>query len=364
MKKFKAYNFPKDLSLKHFKECNDLTLKQLIKYYPESEIYKLGGKHLNPGISDIDFLIVSKEVINGNHLYLRNFPKVCLNTGILVHEPFAVDKSTFKWIKRLTSYELELVYEAENEIHSDTKPLDANKIHDLLKLVQYLVVNYPMNFIEYLNDRNINVRRSISKLKKLLLIEKLFRSVFEINNGTLDESFKAELIELTDNHSSFSRDELKNKVRELLNDGVDQLKNIYSEYESRSTEQFNLNLGNGFLRFKNYNIEFSDNWKQNLYQNDIYYMPRNLGIINTLFLNIEENFLKNIRFSKPDVHFDEGDTLSVAINDYLKYCNESKLLTLIFDIDFSVKGHDSLKYRVFRVLSWFKTNLYSRINPV
>ena len=359
MGKYKFYNYPKSLSTEDYDRCQAKVLEQLIEFYPRSTIYKVGGKEINPGISDLDFLIVNEEAINGNLLYLRNFSRAHYRSDILIHEAFAIDTFTYQWISRLTSYSLELIYSKDEDGNAELSILPTNKYYEVIKLAYYIVANYPMNFNEYRSTGSIDVKRTISKLKKVLKIESIFREIYNTEVKLIEDDARSQLIDLPNNHQLYSREKVAATLETLLEQTDDTVNRIFENFVELARKTFNQTFSDNFLNFKNYKIVFSDEWKTHIYNDGVYYLPPSLSIINLMFTGINDKFLKQIEFGNIELDISEGDSISNSINSYLNYCDNSNILNLIFDINFSVRGHNSLQYNFYRVLSGIKSSVLS-----
>jgi len=354
MKEFRTHNFPKTISVFQYQKYYEMVLEHLKLKFSECQIYSLGGKYLKPGISDLDFVILAKDEIDGNDLYLRDMPYLPRKYGALTHEPFGIDVNTFKWLKRITSYEMKRVYPETDMFGIEDEVLPPEKKYELIILALYLVANYPMNFFE-LRKEVIDIRRSITKLKKLLNIEKQFKKAFQLSDDKIiNDLFKERLLNCINNIDQNDAAKLKSEVIWLLQNVDEVVETIFESFEENSIKYFGLHLENSNLSFKKYNLEFSDQWKNCLFKDGVYFLPKNLSLINAVFRNIDKRFLKNIGVGDSDFDFPECTSAGQAINEYLRFCDKSHILTLIFDYDFSIKGHNSLKYKIFRLLSGVK----------
>ena len=348
------YNYPKINTVSEYDTCIIKSLKYLTKKYPNCDIYKVGGENIKKGISDIDLLIVSDNKFEGNHLYLRNLPIRYIKNGILLHEFFAVDESTFKHINKLTSYTLQpLKYGKGKKLY----PFNStNKMHNFYKLTYYMIINYPMNFYLWENENKINVRKSLTKLKKLNNFEQLFKEVFKTERNILPEKFKEELNDLLENYMLQPVEVFNLRLYNLLKQAQLVCVEIFKFYEEFSSEYIQIKEDN-YLTINGWKISFSDTWKSNLYDSTTFYAPRNLAVFSTMLQRIDKKFLKSISFSTPNVNIKEFEEAGNIMNDYLLFCEKSHLNQLIVDINFNIQGYNSFKYKFYQIMKNIKSSL-------
>ena len=351
IKDYKFYNHPKKISIEQYNTCFEQVLEYLLLNFKECTIYKVGGTRIQPGISDIDFLLVHSGKIDGNGLYLREFPRKARRLGVMVHEVFAVDVDTFQWIKRLTTYDLQELHRSHNE--KDLLILADQPFYKLMKLVMYIVVNYPMNFISPLELKSVDVRRCLAKLKKLLHIDKLFLQTFN-NVSFLNPDLAEEIINISNKVNELNEKHLNEWILNLIQKGNEAVYLMFEVFEEQSKNEFDLNLKSSNINLNGINIDFCSNWRTKTTHIDKYYMPANLSVINQLLCLINSHFLSNSYIPKADTEFSEMNDLGQVWNNYLESCNQNNILTLITDMKFSMVGHNSLKYKVFSHLGNIK----------
>ncbi len=353
--KLSFYNSPKSPSIHDYDNCVIDSVKYLIKKYPNASIFKIGGENIKKGISDVDLLILSYTNIDGNHLYLRNFSSNYIKKGILLHEFFAVDVDTYINLNKITSYNLQpLVY---SKVYALPKLKKSSPLFDFYKLSYYLVINYPMNFYAWEKDNKINIRRSLTKLKKLTNFENLFKNVFDEKINFLPQSFVIQLNDTFENYSVLNKREIENQVIDLLYQAQEITNDIFNAYEEYSLKFISIK-NEHHLKINGYHINFSDNWRQDLFRDNTYFAPKNLAIFNSIFNQIDPKFKTNIEYSKIETEITEFNEVGQILNNYLSFCDNSNLNQLIVDINFEVGGYNSLKYRIFQLLR----NLKRRIN--
>jgi len=352
---FKFFNYPKPLSLEEYKACYNQVLSYLICNFPSSYIFQVGGDMIQPGISDVDFLLVHNAPIDGNKLYLREFPYKSRSLGVLTHEPFAIDTDTYRWINCLTTYTLKEVYRG-NEFFDLPKLLDDKPIHKLVKLTMYVVTNYPMIFLNVHEEKSVNVRRTLTKLKKLIQMEQLCKDAFN-GNGFLDSELAAKIIHINEQFSCMDNTKLHKELIQLVKEANKAVQLLFELFDKHSRADFGLTLPDSSLGISSTTIHFSSTWHHNKNRPGIYYLPSNFSLINQLFENIKDDYLKNIKPGICGQSFSEITELSTVWNNYLNYCNQNSILTLITDMKFSMYGHNSWKYILFSYLGNLKRSI-------
>jgi len=352
VQEIKFHHYPIALSMKNYQDAFAGSVSYLKKTFPESSIFKVGGESIRLGISDLDFLILSHNPINGNKLYLRNFPKLCLRNGLLLHEAFGVDAQTYAWLNRLTSFKLDLVYGNKDKLHPEI--LETDSIFNYFKLSYYLVVNYPMVFLEWKGKNEIHVRRTLTKLKKLFNLEALIQTCMGPTSRIMSDDFRSELTLLINEHNQYSPSMIQKKILYLLNEALEVIREAFSVFEELAHELGYATNIETSARIRGKQLEFSNRWKKCLQTRDIYHLPVSLGGFNQIFSHINSKFLSNISYSSSPVEIPAFEEISRVINQYLNYCEKSHILQLIFDIDFSVAGHNSRQYRFYQAMSRLK----------
>ena len=354
---FQFFNYPKPISLEQYYSCYQQVLNYLVRNFPACTIYQVGGERIQPGISDVDFLLVNDGTIDGNKLYLREFPLKCRNMEVLVHEPFGIDMTTFKWITRLSTYQLKEVFKGGQKVDTSFI-LDDQPFYKLIKLAMYVVVNYPMNFTTVIEGRRVNVRRTLAKLKKLIQVDELCKETFN-DKGFLDLHFANEIIQLNEGFSAMGKEEIGTELMRLVEKASLEVVHLFELFQEESKHHFGLGLSDSTLTIGNRTTHFTKNWLDNQNKDDNYHLPNNLGVINQLLNNIDSHYLHHIIPANQDIEIAEISELAGAWNNYLNFCNRSSILTLITDMNFSVTGHDSLKYRIYSNLGKVKKLLWN-----
>jgi hypothetical protein len=352
LRKIKFHHFPVDLSENDYREAFEASALYLKNTFPECSIYKVGGERVCLGISDLDFLVVKNQPINGNNLYLRNFPRDFSRNGLLLHEPFAVDNITYSWLNRLTSFKLDLLYTDGNG--ESQEMLETREIYDYFRLSYYLVINYPMVFLEWRATNQIHVRSTLTKLKKLFNLESLIQEIMGQDHEILSKEFREQLTLLVNEHSKLSPPILQEKILILLDKVQEVIVRAFTVFEELALKlglAINVESSATINRKK---LDFSNRWKEELQTGQVFHLPASLGGFNRIFSHIDPKFMGNVSFSSSPPEIPAFDEISRVINQYLHYCERSNILQLIFDIDFSVTGHNSIQYRFYQAMSRIK----------
>ena len=341
----KYTNFPIKSTIEDYDTCIIKSVSFLKKNYPECSIFKVGGENIKLGISDIDLLIVSKEKFSANKLYLRNYPLKYIKNGILMHEFFSVDEVTFKNLHRITSYNLHPLVYGKNYKGLE---IDApSKIDQLYKMVYYLVANYPMNFCSFEIEGSINIKRSLTKLKKLFNFEELIKTVFNRDIQFIPSNFRKELNYILGNYSDLDDDLIARSTEKLMRQAQTVCFDLFQIFESESKQYFEISNNNN-LEINGNNLVFSDEWKSKLYDEEYYYLPKNAAVIITVLNELDEKFLKSIKYSQIDTDFDGFIEIGKVLNNYLEFCAISQVNQLIVDLDFTLPGYNSFKYKAYQ----------------
>ena len=349
---------PTRLRISDYDLCRRRALEYLERIFPESAVFEVGSTDVLPGFSDLDFLIVNDSV-DGNRLYLRRLNWSYVNRKrILRHECFAIDSNTYMWLDRLTSYRLQSANEKANSLERKTLRLPRRSIDYFFLLSLYSVCNYPMQFCSISRTNIIDIVHDYSKLRKLLKLEELASPVFGLT--FIPSSFTDRLCSFASRFWTLSDRRIAREMYDLLLIGrniVYQFFCLLDDFACRTCGRSPSE--DGFLRIGTDTLRFSDDWKDTFRNADgSFNLPRGLVYFTQVFRQIEGRFLAGIEYEENSGVVSDLQAISEVINSYLGYCEESSMGQMIFDIGFSIRGHDSLLFRSLSVPRRIRTMIF------
>jgi len=153
----------KDTIIKKTRKDYTVALKNylaLVKGNPAIEaIYQIGGIN-NPGISDIDLIIVIKE--NAGKKDVEKLSIKCLKRKdqyVFLHEPVIINNNILEKINNfLPLYKCKYIYGKRKEIPKQ------NKKQKLFHLIDMILLYYPRNILSIYVNKNINTRDALCLL--------------------------------------------------------------------------------------------------------------------------------------------------------------------------------------------------------
>lgn len=208
------YNFPTKLKVEEY----DQTLKKVIKIFSKlkglNSIY-LWGSINNPGISDMDILLVTEDNIKKIPFRFRSVFFLEKKIRKFVYHPFVLCKasefSNLKYIYPRTKFKK--VYGKEIR----TRNIDKTKI-DYVKaalLSDLIVRHYPRDFVRTLFSKEVDVRASLLRLGSLKYTLKTLKE-FNINLSS-GKIFSEQINKLRENWFFLGKKEQKEKLIFLIN---------------------------------------------------------------------------------------------------------------------------------------------------
>ena len=176
-KDFLFYNHPKKLKIEDYNKALSKVKKNLSSVKGLSSIYTWGGIS-NPGISDIDFLLVSKKneklklPVKYKSIFLLN-----RKLRYLLFHPFVlIDDESIKDVRYIyPETDFNLVYGKRTKIkHPSKNEKMFVKIHLLMDLA---IRHYPRDFTSMLFSKKIDVRNTLLRLGSLKFGIKTFNDL-------------------------------------------------------------------------------------------------------------------------------------------------------------------------------------------
>ena len=349
MNKFTFYNDP-DFSLtrQDYDTAAEYCLDYIRKKFPDVDVYQVGGLNIVPGISDLDYLIVSQKVINGNDLYLRKILNNSIKKGILIHEFFAVDHTTFKNLYKLTSFQLTPLITTFSKLQQIES---GNSTQHLFQLMYYTIMYYPVLFVNVMRSWQINTKVMLSQLKKILYFETYFKQVSGSTISLVNDEFRNVIDETINMADQYGLHEKMNICFNYIDEFV---RTVFTELDRYIRSNYNEISDQGFIESNKAKIRFSNHWKDQLYDEQYFYMPSSFHLFNLVLSGVQPEFLNSINFSQNKSEVKEFMEIGASISHYLNFCNQSNIAQLIFDMDFSIKGHNSGIFRIYSLLSRIK----------
>ena len=332
---------PRRLYLRDYEVCRRNTIRCLERSIPDAAIFELGGTEVLPGFSDLDFLVVSDRV-DGNRLYLRRPEWKWINRkGILRHECFAVDGRTYLWLDRLTSYQLRRANALAEETERRLARLPRREIDRFVTLGLYLICNYQMHFVRVYRTNVIEVVHDFSKLKKLRALDEVSAGVF--GRRVVPSWYADGLREIADRYWTLTDRQIAREMFEMLRAAGKIVYRFFELFEEFAGRLFGrTDSEDGFLCVGNDKLRFSDEWRRGFVNGDgSYNLPRSLGCFIQILDRVERGFRMGIEYGGRSRVNNDLQDISTVIDSYLEYCDRSSVAQLIFDVRFSMRGHDS-----------------------
>ena len=176
-KDFLFYNRPKKLKIEDYNKALSKIKKDLSSVKGLSSIYTWGSIS-NPGISDIDFLLVSKK--NGKlKLPLKYKSIFLLNRKLryLLFHPFVlIDEESIKDVKYIyPETNFNFIYGKRVKLNQPSK--NEKMLVKIHLLIDIAVRHYPRDFTSMLFSKKIDVRNSLLRLGSLKFGIKTFNGI-------------------------------------------------------------------------------------------------------------------------------------------------------------------------------------------
>ena len=179
----KIINDVRKVQLNKYVEFTEYLAAYLIDFPQVVSVYQMGG-WTQPGISDIDLIIVVKELNNGQYKELNVLNKILARNSdeayMLMHAPFIISEEGFKNLD-LFFYCSDLKRLEGKEIDINKNSSDLQEIAELYKLVSVLVHTYP-RFYSFEKKKSLRSFLTFSySLKHTYRIIKEFDNTFKNN---------------------------------------------------------------------------------------------------------------------------------------------------------------------------------------
>lgn len=152
----KITNDVKKIQLNKYVEFTDYLAEHLFNFPQVISVYQMGG-WTQPGISDIDLIVVVKELDKSEYKELNVLNKILARNSddeyMLMHAPFVITEQAFKNLD-LFFYCSDLKRLKGKEIAINKNPSDLQEIAELYKLVSVLAHTYP-RFYSFENKKSL-----------------------------------------------------------------------------------------------------------------------------------------------------------------------------------------------------------------
>ncbi len=207
---FSFYNYPREYSEDDYKEVISRITHRLSKISSLESIYTWGGIN-DPGISDIDLLLVLKNYKEKFPLGCRTIFSLSRKSRYLIFHPYMViGKKGFEGIAYIyPDADLNLVYGEKAKARK--LPAGIKSKARVCLLSDMILRHYPRDFSGIFLSKKIDVRNTLLRLKSLAKTLKVLQSMKVSIDGSRD--YEKEVAELR--HEWFVMEE-KNKERLLL----------------------------------------------------------------------------------------------------------------------------------------------------
>lgn len=238
-------DFPRYISLQKYEQRKQEFIRYFQSHSAVSSIYQIGGIN-NPGISDIDLILVTKEdgnFTNDDYNFLNT-----LDNYIFVHRPFVIPEYLFLYLNYLFYADSLCKLRGKDYIFSK---LESKKEYKQLLwiLCAEAAIGRLSDVIYQLTWRfNISMRKMLLKLNSIKHNINLYKRFIEkigdklINNNW--QEFINQITELRKFWFFYNKDEQIKKIRSKLYTGTEVLLEIIDQLALLSGEIFKTSLEN------------------------------------------------------------------------------------------------------------------------
>lgn len=376
----KVTNDVKKIELNKYVEFTDYLADYLFNYPQVVSIYQMGG-WTQPGISDIDLIVVVKELDKADYKKLNVLNKVLARNSdeeyMLMHAPFVISEEGFKNLD-LFFYCSDLKKLKGKDIQINKNPGDLQETAELYKLVSVLAHTYP-RFYSFEKKKSLRSFLTFGySLKHTYRIIREFDDSFK-NNEVEDyienvTDLRKKVIEsntsVTENEINFLI-EFGIKISKIMLQKVDEIIKNKVSFKSSKTD---------FLYIKSFENIFSF-----VKDSTSFKIERNKGVN---FLELPHSFAifilkpssKGILSSAQSKRTLGTNTIEINVKDvellkqiekpYLEYNKAFKNCEVYNGMSFELNTPfiwDSRKYRVFNALDYarrFKHIILTKKNKI
>ncbi len=210
------HNFPKRISKKDY----EVVIEDISKGFGSiAHSLYMWGSISEPGISDLDILVVLKDSIKSIPLKHKSIYFMDKNTRYIVVHPFIIS-NTHIAEKMPYIYPDGKFTKVYGEDLNFITP-NANELKNLrISLLNDIIIRHlPRDFLHILNSGKVNVRDLLLRLKSLTYSIKLYNLATgkEIKNS---EKYKNSILDLRKNWFSLSQEEQEKRIVDLFNLGL------------------------------------------------------------------------------------------------------------------------------------------------
>lgn len=238
-------DFPRNISLQKYEQSKQEFIRYFQSHRAISSIYEIGGIN-NPGISDIDLILVFKEdgnLTNDDYNFLNK-----LDNYIFVHPPFVIHKDLFPYLDYL--FYASNIRKLVGEDHTFLKPTSNKELKQLLWIISTEAALSRLRDIVYQITwrNNISIRKMLLKLNSIRhnvnLYLNLIKKADEKGISRYWEGFIEQITALRKSWFLYHKDEQIKKTRYNLYAGINVLLEIINHLALLSSRIFNFSLEN------------------------------------------------------------------------------------------------------------------------
>ena len=174
IKEFKFTNFPKKTTIKEYNNALNFLCNKAKRNKDIISVYQI-GEVSNPGISDIDIILVVKNKVDAKKI--EQLEKICIKKHgyYFMHNFFIVNKEIFSNLDFLYPlFNKEKLIYGEKLTKNNKNKLNKEQLkkENLAILVDFINFFWPREYLDFLLDKkNISNNKYLNKVVIILLIK-------------------------------------------------------------------------------------------------------------------------------------------------------------------------------------------------
>jgi hypothetical protein len=252
----KVVNDIRKIKLNQYVDFTNYLAEYLIAYPQVLSVYQMGG-WTQPGISDIDLIVVVKQPINSHPKPLNLLNKALARNideeYMLMHAPFVISEEAFKNLN-LFFYCSDLKRLKGKEISINKNPHDLQELAELYKLVSVLTHTYP-RFFSFEKKKSLR-----SFLTFAYSLKHTYRIIREFDSSYTDNEIADYVLQMTNLRKKVIEETtlVETEVEDLIKLGIIVSVKMLKKVDMIIRNKVSFRPGkNDFLYVKNYENVFS-----------------------------------------------------------------------------------------------------------
>jgi len=255
-KRNKVINDIRKIKLDQYVDFTNYLAEYLIAYPQVLAVYQMGG-WTQPGISDIDLIVVVNQPINSHPKPLNLLNKALARNideeYMLMHAPFVISEEAFKNLN-LFFYCSDLKRLKGKEISINKNPHDLQELAELYKLVSVLTHTYP-RFFSFEKKKSLR-----SFLTFAYSLKHTYRIIREFDSSYTDNEIADYVLQMTNLRKKVIEETtiVETEVEDLIKLGIIVSVKMLKKVDMIIRNKVSFRPGkNDFLYVKNYENVFS-----------------------------------------------------------------------------------------------------------